>query len=167
MPKSAQESDRPKVWSCYKKKAKSTGGFRENPIRSGRGKGEPCRFVVEYARGLDFRHVKLPGFHRRKNLRTVLAVVTLKQKCRGPARRWQEGEKPALFNIGFSSGFEILFLALFRRLPLKKYWRTTCSNAKILEHTFERLLGGGFKYFVFSPLFEEDYHFDEHIFQMG
>ena len=122
---------------------------------------------MEYARGLDFRHVKLPGFHRRKNLRTVLAVVTLKQKCRGPARRWQEGEKPALFNIGFSSGFEILFLALFRRLPLKKYWRTTCSNAKILEHTFERLLGGGFKYFVFSPLFEEDYHFDEHFFQMG
>ena len=28
-------------------------------------------------------------------------------------------------------------------------------------------LGGGFKYFLFSPLFGEDSHFDEHIFQMG
>ena len=29
------------------------------------------------------------------------------------------------------------------------------------------LLGGGFKYFLCSPLFGEDDHFDEHIFQMG
>ena len=28
-------------------------------------------------------------------------------------------------------------------------------------------LGGGFKYFLFSPLLGEDFHFDEHIFQMG
>ena len=28
-------------------------------------------------------------------------------------------------------------------------------------------LGGGFKYFLFSPLFGEDSRFDEHIFQMG
>ena len=28
-------------------------------------------------------------------------------------------------------------------------------------------LGGGFKYVLFSPLFGEDFHFDEHIFQMG
>ena len=28
-------------------------------------------------------------------------------------------------------------------------------------------LGGGVKYFLFSPLFGEDSHFDEHIFQMG
>ena len=28
-------------------------------------------------------------------------------------------------------------------------------------------LAGGFKYFLFSPLFKEDYHFDEHIFQRG
>ena len=28
-------------------------------------------------------------------------------------------------------------------------------------------LGGGFKYFLFSPLFREDSQFDEHIFQMG
>ena len=29
------------------------------------------------------------------------------------------------------------------------------------------LPGGGFQYFLFSPLFGEDSHFDEHIFQMG
>ena len=28
-------------------------------------------------------------------------------------------------------------------------------------------LGGGFKYFLFAPLFGEDSHFDEHIFQRG
>ncbi len=28
-------------------------------------------------------------------------------------------------------------------------------------------LGGGFKYSLFSPLFGEDFHFDEHIFQRG
>ena len=28
-------------------------------------------------------------------------------------------------------------------------------------------LVGGFKYFTFSPLFGEDFQFDEHIFQMG
>ena len=28
-------------------------------------------------------------------------------------------------------------------------------------------LGGGFKHFLFSPLFWEDFQFDEHIFQMG
>ena len=30
-----------------------------------------------------------------------------------------------------------------------------------------RYLGGGFTYFLFSPLFGEDSHFDDHIFQMG
>ena len=29
------------------------------------------------------------------------------------------------------------------------------------------LLGGGFKYFLFSTLFGEDSHFDDHIFRMG
>ena len=28
-------------------------------------------------------------------------------------------------------------------------------------------LGGGFKYFLFSPLFAEDFQFDEHILHMG
>ena len=32
---------------------------------------------------------------------------------------------------------------------------------------FAYILGGGFKYFFLSPLFGEDSHFDEHIFQMG
>ena len=31
----------------------------------------------------------------------------------------------------------------------------------------KKQLGGGFKYFLFSPLFGEDSHFDEHIFQSG
>ena len=31
----------------------------------------------------------------------------------------------------------------------------------------EKRLGGGFKIFVFSPLFGEDFQFDEHIFQRG
>ena len=29
------------------------------------------------------------------------------------------------------------------------------------------VLDGGFKYFLFSPRFGEDFQFDEHIFQMG
>ena len=29
------------------------------------------------------------------------------------------------------------------------------------------ILGGGFNDFLFSPLFGEDSHFDEHIFHMG
>ena len=31
----------------------------------------------------------------------------------------------------------------------------------------KHFLGGGFKYFLLSPLFGEDFHFDEHIFQRG
>ena len=38
----------------------------------------------------------------------------------------------------------------------------------VSQPKFERLrLGGGFKDFLCSPLFGEDSHFDEHIFQMG
>ena len=32
---------------------------------------------------------------------------------------------------------------------------------------YQEHLGGGFKYVLFSPLFGEDFRFDEHIFQMG
>ena len=32
---------------------------------------------------------------------------------------------------------------------------------------FHPILGGGFKYVLFSSLLGEDSHFDEHIFQMG
>ena len=34
-------------------------------------------------------------------------------------------------------------------------------------HTHTHTLGGGFKYFLFSPLFGEMIQFDEDIFQMG
>ena len=33
--------------------------------------------------------------------------------------------------------------------------------------TWKKLVGGGFKYFLFSTFFGEDFQFDEHIFQMG
>ena len=37
-----------------------------------------------------------------------------------------------------------------------------------LQRDVSRKLGGGFKdFFLFSPLFREDFQFDEHIFQMG
>ena len=41
-----------------------------------------------------------------------------------------------------------------------------CQEQK-QEKTPKWGLGGGFKYFLFSPLFGEDSQFDEHIFQMG
>ena len=40
----------------------------------------------------------------------------------------------------------------------------TCSGKKWWVMKF---LAGGLKYVLFSPLFEEDFQFDEHIFQMG
>ena len=33
------------------------------------------------------------------------------------------------------------------------------TNLRLIKH----LLGRGFKYFLFSPLFGEDFHFDDHI----
>ena len=53
------------------------------------------------------------------------------------------------------------------------YMKTPCKNdvgeihKNHLLYIIHCYLGGGFKYFLFSPLFGEDYHFDEHIFQMG
>ena len=41
-----------------------------------------------------------------------------------------------------------------------------CSPAKECESVHTNL-GGGFKYFLFSPLFGKMIQFDEHIFQMG
>ena len=38
-------------------------------------------------------------------------------------------------------------------------------GGKIVET--DVFLGGGFKYFLFSPLFGEDFQFDEYIFQIG
>ena len=42
------------------------------------------------------------------------------------------------------------------------------SGGGRLDHKKIRTeLGGGFKCFLFSPLFGEDFQFDEHIFQLG
>ena len=41
------------------------------------------------------------------------------------------------------------------------------SNSIEGSNPILRILGGGFKHFLFSPLFGEDYQFDEHIFEMG
>ena len=55
-------------------------------------------------------------------------------------------------NIFWMKGLEICpFFSIFK-------------PAKRSSHT---LLGGGFNYFLFSPLPEEMIQFDEHIFQMG
>ena len=37
----------------------------------------------------------------------------------------------------------------------------------VVENIGDGNLGGGFKYVLFSPLFGEDFQFDDHIFQMG
>ena len=58
----------------------------------------------------------------------------------------------------------------FRQDPV---W-CTCTGTALLDwrQQADKMLkkddlGGGFKYFLFSPLFGEDFQFDEHIFQMG
>ena len=43
--------------------------------------------------------------------------------------------------------------------------RYPCGFHHHFRKTF--FLGGGFKYFLFSPLLGEDSHFYEHLFQMG
>ena len=59
--------------------------------------------------------------------------------------------------------------------PLIEFFRRFCFHTKG-SHAFELtewtnkiwiILGGGFKYFLCSPLLVEDSHFDEHIFQNG
>ena len=42
---------------------------------------------------------------------------------------------------------------------------STRFSRKLLQ--CKKILVGGFKYFLFSPLFGEGSHFDEHIFQRG
>ena len=41
------------------------------------------------------------------------------------------------------------------------------SHVKIVSIVGTSHLGGGFKYFFFSPMWGEDVQFNEHIFQMG
>ena len=48
------------------------------------------------------------------------------------------------------------------QLMVQKSSVGTCTTIFIRYY-----LGGGFKYCSFSPLFGEDSHIDEHIFQMG
>ena len=42
-------------------------------------------------------------------------------------------------------------------------WGNAITPIEMAKHN----LGGGFKYFLFSPLLGEMIQFDEHIFQMG
>ena len=53
---------------------------------------------------------------------------------------------------------------LFRKILVG--WIFSDPKLLPLEH-FKTKLGGGFKYLLFSPLFGEDSHVDEHIFQRG
>ena len=66
----------------------------------------------------------------------------------------------------FSFFFSLLALVI---LPKEKKLDTFMSEVNQKKHTFgcKRILGGGFNYFLFSSLFGEDSHFDDHIFQMG
>ena len=53
----------------------------------------------------------------------------------------------------------------FTRSPVGS---SSLVKLKVSEYTSSHNhLGGAFKYFLFSPLFGEDSHFDEHIFQRG
>ena len=49
-------------------------------------------------------------------------------------------------------------------IPMSLFLEIWCLE---IYHKKTPFLGGGFKHFLFSPLFGEDSHFDEHIFQMG
>ena len=51
--------------------------------------------------------------------------------------------------------------------PWNFWWSKATRKHPKLRTQQTCLLGGGFKYFLFSPLFGEDSHFDDHIFQMG
>ncbi len=55
-----------------------------------------------------------------------------------------------IYNWGFNNG---------------NIWQLPTQNIKN-KCTWQIQLGGGFKYFLFSPLLGEDSHFDKHIFQM-
>ena len=58
----------------------------------------------------------------------------------------------------------------FNSLPLKIQWLEHYFLSYWVSVSFQRRavkLRGGFKGFLFSPLFGEDFQFDDHIFQMG
>ena len=60
--------------------------------------------------------------------------------------------KNGTFEDGFSSSGNVLSVVL---------------NTGYLGNGFKDSLGGGFKYFLVSPVFGEDFHFDKHIFSDG
>ena len=57
------------------------------------------------------------------------------------------------------------FLGVRFRLGIDLF-KNQRRNGDLLLKT-QKILGGGFKHFLFSPLFGEDFQFDENIFQMG
>ena len=56
---------------------------------------------------------------------------------------------------GFQKGLSSFEFFFWQKIPLWSLWEKNQPQ------------GGGFKYFLFSPLFGEDSHFDEPIFQRG
>ncbi len=53
---------------------------------------------------------------------------------------------------GFSKIFECFFV--------ERNWSSTLEVEDFPTHFDQHILGGGFKYFLFSPLFGEGSHFD-------
>ena len=62
---------------------------------------------------------------------------------------------------------------LQENITINQFWKSLWKklipfpSSQWKEFPIKEKLGGGFKYFLFSPLFGEDFQFDEHIFQMG
>ena len=52
-----------------------------------------------------------------------------------------------------------------KKVRREKIWNSRCEPTKRRQSI--PFLGGGFNYFLFPPLFGEDSHFDDHIFQVG
>ena len=70
---------------------------------------------------------------------------------------WAMKKHPAC--LGYKKGIILLVPSFMGVIISNHYARISIKQTSIL--------GCGFKYVLFSPLFGEDSHFDEHIFQMG
>ena len=72
---------------------------------------------------------------------------------------------PSLRKDCFSEPFNKLIFGTSRE------WDTILRSSDLRRHSWQwsnqPKLGSGFKYFSFSPLFGEDFQFDDHIFQRG
>ena len=71
---------------------------------------------------------------------------------------------PLIFLDLFKDGIHHHFSPPFGRIFLYLVPSIVAKQIQVFEDGF---LGGGFKYFVFSPLAGEMIQFDEHIFQLG